>query len=758
MNNQSGISYIKGHHMSGLSHAVHKDMISIQTNAVSSLMELLQGMFDGIDDSFFELANGARSNNEQNRFFEAMREIRIKRRGIEHHFQHALSTLFRDPPKLKHAEKQDVLEEINADTLSLIQEDSLEEDVASHTMVTKARANFQGQLLQIQTRMTSIYTNASEEDPVNPVDPEFICKGFTQACADLDIDIREKLIVFKQFDRFVMSNLGEVYDQTNKQLIEAGILPKLKHTGKKSRVTPKSSNVSTSPINTNDTQIQGAQDRATNGVELFSQLQSLLANARQQTGTNSLPPTPNGNTQFVADSDLMLMLSTLQEQIPQQVLDDTTPTVINIREALTSLLEQENKASGKQAALNQVDEDLINLVSMLFEFILDDYNLSAPIQVLISRLQIPILKVVIKDKSFFGKNSHPARKFLNALAKAGIGWNDASEKQKDKLYEQIHSVVHSVLDDFDGDIQLFEELYQKFSAFISKEEHKAKIVEQRTKESEEGRVKSNKAQQTVEEIIKSKLSTSETPSTAKEIIQNGWSRVMFLAYLKDNKEHHWKQTVITLEQLIWCLKPHSEDCDRQRWVRIVPGLLKDIKSGLQEVSYNATRLDQTMSELKKTLTMTFKQQSHSAATKSEPTGAIKNTSTAEKDQDSRTENINIEAINTEKTAIQKQKEIEDSAIAEHLLKVDAIDTGNWIEFSLVNGSKFRCKLSTKIDEADCFIFVNRMGLKVVEKTRRELAHEMRRGRVKVLEQGLLVDRAMNSVMGNLRKMSSSSAQ
>ena len=740
--------------MSELSHTAHKDMISIQANAASSLIELLQGMFDGIDDSFFELANGARSNNEQNRFFEAMREIRIKRRGIEHHFQHALSSLFRHPPKLKHTEKQDTLEEINADTLSLVQEDSLEEDVASHTMTTKARANFQGQLLQIQTRMTSIYSHA-DKDPVNPIDPEFICQCFTQACADLDIDIREKLIVYKQFDRFVMSNLGEVYDKINKQLIKAGILPQLKHTGKKSRVTPKSSNVSSSPIRTNEPRPEISQDRTISGPELFSQLQSLLANVRQQTGA---PPPARENTQFVADSDLMLMLSTLQEQVPQQVIDDTTPTVINIREALIDLLKQENKASGKNSELNQVDEDLINLVSMLFEFILDDYNLSAPIQVLISRLQIPILKVVIKDKSFFGKNSHPARKFLNALAKAGIGWNDASEKQKDKLYEQIHSVVHSVLDDYDGDIQLFEELYQTFSAFISKEERKAKIVEQRTKESEEGRVKSNKAQSTVEEIIKSRLSANKVPSTAKDIIQNGWSRVMFLAYLKDNKEHHWKETVITLEQLIWCLKPHTEDCDRQRWVRTVPSLLKDIKSGLQEVSYNATRLDQTMSELKKTLTMAFKQQSHSAATKSEHIEITAKTNAAEKEPNSRTENVNIETSNIEKTAIQKQKEIEDSSLAEHLLKVDAIESGNWIEFSLVNGSKFRCKLSTKIDEADCFIFVNRMGLKVVEKSRRELALEMKRGRVKILEKGLLVDRAMNSVMGNLRKMSGPSEQ
>ncbi len=748
MNNQSGISYIKDHKMSGLAHNIHKDMKTIQTDAISSLMELLQSMFDGIDDSFFELANGARSNNEQNRFFEAMREIRIQRKGIESHFQLALSNLFKTPPRLKHTNTQDSLEEINAETLSLVQEDALEEDVATNTMITKARANFQGQLLQIQARMSSIYSPDNKDETANPLDPEHICGAFTKACINLEINIREKLIVYKQFDRFVMSNLGDIYERTNKQLIDAGILPNLKHQNKKSRTTAKSSNSPGAPIESGGSaSYSETLDKAANGIEIFSQIQSLLANVRQQTGTGVSAPSSE-NVHFIADNDLMSMLSTLQEQIPQQTIDDKTPTVINIRDALGALLEQQNRTSGESSSLNQVDEDLINLVSMLFEFILEDYNLSAPIQVLISRLQIPILKVVIKDKSFFAKNSHPARKLLNALAKAGIGWNDASEKQRDKLYEQIHTIVHAVLDEFNGDIQIFDTLFQQFSIFIDKEEHKAKIVEQRTKESEEGRIRSNKAQQTVEDIIKSKLASIDIPATAKETIQNGWSRVMFLAYLKDDKEHRWQQTTDTLEQLIWCLMPHTEDKARQRWVRIVPGLLKEVKSGLQEVSYNSARLDQTMSDMKKALTDAFKQQSVTAATKSEPENTYNTVDEAQQES----------ASVIDKTAIQKQKEIEDAAIAEHMLKVDAIETGSWIEFSLVNGSKFRCKLSTKIDEADCLIFVNRMGLKVVEKTRRELAHEMRRGRVKVLEQGLLVDRAMNSVMGNLRKMSGTAAQ
>jgi hypothetical protein len=44
-----------------------------------------------------------------------------------------------------------------------------------------------------------------------------------------------------------------------------------------------------------------------------------------------------------------------------------------------------------------------------------------------------------------------------------------------------------------------------------------------------------------------------------------------------------------------------------------------------------------------------------------------------------------------------------------------------------------------------------MGLKVVEKSRNELAHELRRERLMVLEQGALVDRALDAVVGGLTR-------
>ena len=71
---------------------------------------------------------------------------------------------------------------------------------------------------------------------------------------------------------------------------------------------------------------------------------------------------------------------------------------------------------------------------------------------------------------------------------------------------------------------------------------------------------------------------------------------MFLAYLKDDTEHRWHETARVVDDLIWCLHPHEEDEERDQWVRVVPGLLKSLRAGLEEVSYNATRLDQMMDQ------------------------------------------------------------------------------------------------------------------------------------------------------------------
>ncbi|WP_029653091.1 DUF1631 domain-containing protein [Marinobacter daepoensis] len=729
MNKQSGIHYLREHREAASTRPVPAEVTRIRDTVVAGLGDLLQGAFDAVDDSLFELANNARSNNEQNRYFEAMREIRIKRKGVERHFQNTVAQFFAHPPHAGQLQAAETSPPTSADTLSLVGNDDLEEQVAFNAMTTKAKAHFQGPLLQLQARFTEIYPDASEENPINPIAPEHLCSAFTEAIQALDIQIRERLILLKQFDRYVISNLGMLLDEANRILIQAGVIPNFRYHGKKSP-SPTShagtdSGESADPAQSSD---QRPEDTA-----LFDQIRQMLAMQRSNAGM--APRSADPSLRVIGGRELADMLSAIPIQQNWSETDDLStgePLTVDLRQVVQQLLAQADAQDGRKPALNEVDEDLINLVSMLFEFILDDYNLSAPVQVLISRLQIPILKVVIKDKGFFSKATHPARKLLNSLARAGIGWSSSDEKTRDKLYGQIHNVVQRILNEFDGDIQLFETLNEEFEQFLERENRKASLVEQRTRESERGRIKSQKAQEEVDRLLKAKVARYHLPEPITDILMNGWSRVMFLAYLKDDTEHRWHETARVVDDLIWCLHPHEEDEERDQWVRVVPGLLKSLRAGLEEVSYNATRLDQMMGQLKHELAEAFRTNAAIEA-RQEPKSDTAEDSPA-----------------AHPTAIERQQELEDATIAEYIAKLDNIEIGNWVEFRLVNGTSFRCKLSAIIEEADCFVFVNRMGLKVIEKTRVELAHEMRRGRLTLLEQGALIDRALNAVVGNLR--------
>ena len=733
MSKQSGIHFLHEQGLPGMKTKLPSEILKIRDTVNAGLSDLLQGAFDAVDDSLFELANNARSNNEQNRYFEAMREVRIKRKGVEKRFCEAVNNLFANPPHEARQASSDT-DSVTADSLSLVQNDELEEQVAINAMVVKARAYFQGTLLQLQNRFCAIYPEASSEKPINPLAPEFICDAFVQCSKDLDIQIRERLIVLKQFDRYVVSNLGMILEEANRIMVQAGILPDFKYQGRNTSGSRKADAASTP-------QPEAAVHDDGDGA-LLDQLYQLLSARRNQSGAP--PRAANPRLHLIDEGELYQLVAALpQPQVSAQDLMSGDAVLMDLSSVVRQLLQGQAREDGKTPELKEVDEDLINLVSMLFEFILDDYNLSPPIQVLISRLQIPILKVVIKDRSFFSKATHPARRLLNALARAGIGWSDQNEKNRDKLYDQIHSVVLRILNEFDGDISLFEKLYEEFDHYLTRENRKASLVEQRTREAERGRIKSQKAQETVDQLLRERLGRYAAPESVRNILVNGWSRVMFLAYLRDESEHRWSQSVRVVDDLLWCLQPRLDEGEREQWVRLVPTLLKTLRTGLEEVSYNAARLDEMMGDLKRELTDAFRRHALAEA-------RDENAPTPPPQPVPESQNVEPPA----KTAVERQREIEDAAVAEYINKVESINVGSWVEFSLVNGTRFRCKLSAIIDEADCYVFVNRMGLKVIEKTRIDLAHEMRRGRLTLLEQGALIDRALDAVVGSLRRKAS----
>ena len=110
------------------------------------------------------------------------------------------------------------------------------------------------------------------------------------------------------------------------------------------------------------------------------------------------------------------------------------------------------------------------------------------------------------------------------------------------------------------------------------------------------------------------------------------------------------------------------------------------------------------------------------------------------------EEIVLSSGTVEKQEPEEVDENDESAEAARQMKV-----GNWIEFIDENGNRERAKLSWISPISSRYLFVNRRGLKVCDKSVAALAVELRRGTAILLEEVPLFDRALDAIVERLRQ-------
>ena len=707
-------------------------ILQVRDKAALQLKQGLQTLFDNADDTLFEMADRAHNNSDQNTFFEAMRDLRLKRKSIERGF---LEKFFEAFVRIGQYDVVDaaVPAPVSYDKLALVPNDELERTVALDAMVAKVFSRDGFALGQLTTRL-NVLVHKRLDDASNPLGPALLCEYFLQAGRNLGVEIKVKLIILKLFEKYVLADTDQLYAQANQLLIEAGILPELKaaparRAADRATGRPRSDEAAGKPPAASATTTAAVEE----GVqEVFSALQGLLHSLRGSmvpkvdTGTEALP---------ISTHDLMRLLSHLQQYVPSKTTEDD----YDLRHQLEQLLTRVSVKSGKFRVVGVVDEDVINLIAMLFEFILDDRNLPDSLKLLIGRLQIPMLKVAVLDKSFFSRGSHPARRLLNEIASAAMGWGNRDDYQRDALYVRVEQIVQRLLNDFVDDTALFSELLVDFLAFSSDERRRSELLEQRTRDAEEGRARAALARHRVEEELNRRLLGKTLPQVVVRLLQEAWSKVLLLVCLKHGDQSpEWQAGLQTMDDLIWTVEPHDEPEARTRLLQLVPGLLKSLRDGLTSSAFDPFATSEFFSQLEALHVQALQRGDQAPAVPAEDDALVQVV-----------EEI-VLAAPGESVSLEPQVRLPEDDPS--LLLVDKLRLGNWVEIQEDAEHKLRCKLTAIIESTGKYIFVNRTGMKVLEKTRMGLAVEFRRGSIRLLDDALLFDRALDSVVSNLRKL------
>lgn len=738
-------------------------LVHLRDASGQSLKSVLGAFFDRADDALFELADRAGSNLDQTAYFDAMRELRLRRKAMVVSILQYVSQAFNEIGRFQPQQTSRALDDIDQDSLSLVDHSELEQQVAVDNLINKLRNRYTEQIRLLTIRVGHLVPGIELRDSQMPLSPEIICGGLAEACADLDIDIRAKLVVLKLFDRLLADTLGDFYKEANRTLIKEGVLPDMKRppSGKGAGQSPQRSGAgqSTSPGKSAGQGSVQSESAAGESQATFSELSALL-----HKGDGGYTAGAGEGGEGYIDTDRLVARLT-EAQVSSRQWDEGV--VIPLNEQLGPLL---RGGDGKSLNPGQVDRDVINLVSMLFDFILEDRQLHPVMKALIGRLQIPVLKVALSDQNFFNRGGHPVRKLLNELALSAIGWSEKKTGQRDPLREKIEYVVERVLNEFTDNVALFDELLKDFSHFMDLDRRRRELVEQRLRDAEEGRARQERAAQVARELVAELTDQRELPEPVAGLLNEAWSRYLQWVALREGEDsERWQHARELTERLVWSVDPRPvTETTRSDLLRAIPGIVDELRRALQEISWDPFATDAVIRDLElvhvdvfqRLVTAPAREEPEQAgpdvvadgaarAVPAEPEPqAITDAPVASTDAPAETG-----ASTTPEPAVEAQATptaTESGAVsAQWLERADSLRVGSWIELSR-DDAKVRCKLAAFIKATGKYIFVNRSGAKVAEYQREELAAEMESGNVAMLDDGLIFDRALESIIDNLR--------
>ncbi len=778
-----------------------KLVVACEAVALRYLPALLKNMLDSADDTLFELADKAESNSAQNAYFDAMRELRLKRRELEQGYTGALERGFRTfldapaGPDTAHEEAFDA----DADTMMLVDEDDLEESLAVTTMSSKAMTRCARELHAIEHRFGALACGRVVEAEAIPLSPRVICEAFRSAMQSFSAETKIKLIVYKLFDNCTIANLAPLYEECNALLADAGVLPKLRMTVKKQprsggapprpQLADESYATQESPTERFlDSYSAAPRDSAVSATALDT-LQQLLG----LPGAASAPPVASeggaaGGQEAAAihTVDLLNALSAIQRRdVRHEAIGSMDELKVVLSDEIKSL-----KEGGTLGMLTPLDNDIIDIVGLLFDFVLDDEDLPAVAKASLSRLQIPILKVAIGDKELFRKKHHPARRLLNLLAKSALGLDEGLGVDSCPILQKIDYVVCRILDDFQDDVALFETLLEEFERFLSLLDEQESREKASSQQRYEAREQEKLTDTWVMEAIALRLKDVEIPKAVYELVTGPWRAVMRQTYLDEGDSSQvWKERLRFIDMLVWSVEPKKVHVDKKKLATIIQQLLDTLREGLESIATEPAQIEQIMASLESChlaclrgevvdeSRVRIRAEAGSDAIDTEAVADAEQIAQAldamqdQLDSMSEMETLLRSPLGEEEGAAPltsdffEQEAVEEITLSDLTPEADSAPEiedehwhtarnmviGQWLKIDDGRGKKQRAKMVWRSELLDECTFLNWKFKVVADLTFAELAQKFRSGEAVLIDDLPLFEKAMDAVMSRLHK-------
>lgn len=722
--------------------------------ASDSFGRQLESMLTEFEQQLFKLADQARNPALQAGYFETLRKVRLHRAQLAPRFMAGLETALatiREPAAEDATEASD---HGDFDDLRLVDDAEVSEATVLAGIASRHESRAGLPLLLLGQRFGVLAGAPAFDAERLPVGPHRLCLLLSEAGEVLQLEQEARLLLFQCFNSHAMTGYAQLVEAMNAMLARENILPGLSYVPLRTRPTaqdaapqpaaqaqPQASDAGEQPRNAPSSP-PGRADEAAPASErphtrwwgengngsgsaeeekaALSMLQELLSSRRKALG--SLRKDPGGGNQApLKTPDVVAALGSQQQMESGDV--QRPRTIADLKQAL---LAQSRQQHGQAMRLSSEDEDTFELLGLLYTGIGRELREGTLSSNLLERLQVPLLRLALLDRAFFIRSQHPARQLLSAVAEAGAKWMD-EDGSDPRLERQLREAVDHVVQNFQGDAEVFEAANQPLQNHLQLMARKAELSERRHVEAARGKEKLVVAKRRSGEAIEQALAGRELPRFLRKLLDQAWADVLTLTLLRHGEDsQEWQQyagmTSLLAATGIGSQKP-PEGLDRQ------------VEQALSQVGYHEDEAAQIARHL-----TTGRDESGDGDPASRTELTMKLKARARLGDDA-------EPPKAKPLAPRNPRE---QACYEHLR---TLPFGTWMEFVLnQQGDVVRRRIAWFSTVTDRVLFVNQRGQRIDEQSLDHVSRLMAQDQVRVVsaDRGRLVDRAWQAALGALR--------
>ncbi len=612
-----------------------KDRALIKFSALTRLM------VRDADDAMVAALSDTRSGLDRKALTAALQYMRQEQVTFQRH----IDALFRESVdralRTMYTDLRQGLTNMSAATLTLIDDEAVNRQIEVGHLVQRLRDACNENLGRLNMMIAQIHGDADVHERENPFRPYLIARALHDTLKEKVADEETAKVLFGQLSNSLAVHLSDYYasicevfdasgiqtklmarptklkrhqrDQLAKQLASlnaqnSGMHTGTSHAGAVSAVAPELNPRVMSSLQrmfdlvqnekSPDSGLAKASDAAGSSLQqinqteefqdfvwkLFNQTQTAVSPDRamqQNNGDRADGNSANGVDSFSvikpASSSLIEQLDQFQ-QVEAEVPASDEPAVAEKHQliALNDKLDTDKTSQGERIA--------IDLVTLLFEFILEDEQIPAEVRAQIGRMQIPFLKAAMLAPDLLHTADHPARQLLNEMSSAAIGLDSASPMGQ-QVIDEIARLVKRILKEFDKDMAIFTNCQQELHQFLENQLRHSDAEMARSVEAAEDAEKFSALLHNTGTSLLDILTPLNLDQRIVDFIILIWARVLVRASIQGEASIGSAAAVSqqyrdVLPELVWSAQEKQTPEDRNALMKLLPGLVKRLKIGM----------------------------------------------------------------------------------------------------------------------------------------------------------------------------------